>query len=541
MRTERLKGILPILIIVSLMATAVTTVSFLSVSQVTAAGSSSYNKIVLGGNTAYTLNGDAALPWKLYEAGDRPPVMAAKRVDNGAVVAAGLVASCRNGRWNDIDNPNPHLDNLLHQAFQWMVSGAENVLWYGETEDYIYNDANYCSQLIDNLRLKFGYAIDNTIDSAFTPITPVLLAPYDVLVIPQFELGDVGTGGNPNLLPDNVVETIENFVRDGGGLLIMEGGDTFGYNYAEVQNKILRALDMNIYFQSDTVMDNINNWGSDWEITADVDNTTGIGSTYQNSTGKTVIGLYHVSSLVSTYRVSTSISPEYQDGFPGGILSFTVNVWNLGSYGDNYILVVSENVWKAELSENRLEDAPCGDSASTTLTVTIPADAPLGAEDKITVTVTSQTENAVSDDANCIVHATSWTGSAVFSLVDLYTVNVEKILDLGQGSKLVVKFYTYGDAFENENVIDNFSPPWQVEENESAWNPEGIGVKKAKLDLTIDNTENVISTIASFTVRKIHLEIRFTEIPLEWALAENKVPLEIEFSEIPMYWALAPP
>ena len=38
------------------------------------------------------------------------------------------------------------------------------------------------------------------------------------------------------------------------------------------------------------------------------------------------------------------------------------------------------------------------------------------------------------------------TGTAVFNLVNLYTVNVEKILDLYQGLKLVVKFYTDGEA-----------------------------------------------------------------------------------------------
>jgi len=138
-----------------------------------------------------------------------------------------------------------------------------------------------------------------------------------------------------------------------------------------------------------------------------------------------------------------------------------------------------------------------------------------------------------------------WMGTAFFSLKNLYTVNVEKILDLNQGSKLVVKFYTYGDGYENENVIETFSPPWHVEENELARHPGPgrVGVKKARLDLTTDDTSNVISTIESFTVTKTMLELRFTQIPLEWALAgtpEEKTELEIEFSEIPLYWALAP-
>ena len=137
-----------------------------------------------------------------------------------------------------------------------------------------------------------------------------------------------------------------------------------------------------------------------------------------------------------------------------------------------------------------------------------------------------------------------WTETAVFSLVNLYTVNVEKILTLNQGSKLVVKFYTYGDAFENENVIENFTTPptWHVEENENARHPEGTGVKKARLDLTTDNTENVISTLSTFVVHKVDLEARFMDIPFYWSQADpaGKLDLEAEFMEIPFYWSGAP-
>ena len=83
-----------------------------------------------------------------------------------------------------------------------------------------------------------------------------------------------------------------------------------------------------------------------------------------------------------------------------------------------------------------------------------------------------------------------------------------------------------------------------MEENELARHPGPgrVGVKKARLDLTTDDTSNVIDTIESFTVTKTMLELRFTQIPLEWALAitpEEKTALEIEFSEVPLYWALA--
>ncbi|MBA7595425.1 hypothetical protein ES703_02388 [subsurface metagenome] len=163
-------------------------------------------------------------------------------------------------------------------------------------------------------------------------------------------------------------------------------------------------------------------------------------------------------------------------------------------------------------------------------------------EDPFRLFVPSWGQTALVPKMIYISPAPPWAGTAVFSLVNLYTVKVEKILDLNQGSKLVVKFYDYGDAFENENVIETFVSPAHVEEDELARHPEGIGTKIARLDLTTDDTSNVISTIASFTVRKVHLEVRFMEIPMYWAAAppDEKVELEIEFMEIPMYWAGAP-
>ena len=138
----------------------------------------------------------------------------------------------------------------------------------------------------------------------------------------------------------------------------------------------------------------------------------------------------------------------------------------------------------------------------------------------------------------------NWTGTVDFSLKNLYTVNVEKIIDLYAGSKLVVKFYTYVDAYENENVVETFSPPAHVEENEEARHPEGIGVKKARLDLTTNDTSNVLETIASFTVTKLDLEARFLEIPFYWSMAppgsQARLDLETEFLEIPFYWSMAP-
>ena len=136
-----------------------------------------------------------------------------------------------------------------------------------------------------------------------------------------------------------------------------------------------------------------------------------------------------------------------------------------------------------------------------------------------------------------------WTGLVDISLLNLYTVNVEKILDLNLGSKLVVKFYAYDNVtFESENVIETFSPPWHVEENENARHPGGIGTKIARLDLTTNDTGNVIATIASFTVTRDDLFGRIMEIKGLWPIADDneRNALFSEIMDIKGQWPIAP-
>jgi len=135
-----------------------------------------------------------------------------------------------------------------------------------------------------------------------------------------------------------------------------------------------------------------------------------------------------------------------------------------------------------------------------------------------------------------------WIGTAVFSLENLWAVRLEKNLDIYQGSKLVVKFYTYAGAFEGENVVETFSPPWHVEENEIVPHPQGEPVENAELVLT-DNTGNVISTIAFTSTRSV-LMGRVVDIYIEWPFLEGYWPLRDvlngEITAIYMKWAFAP-
>jgi len=300
-RIERFKCVLlSTLIIASLTLPGIAATSILSATSVSASPNG-YEIIIRGKGTAYNMDFTDDAPWVWYAQGDLPPIMAAKRIGSGAVVAAGAAPTCRGG----ITYPAPQRwvsgewDVLLDNVFRWMVPDATTVLWYGENgSDYgVWEDAALCSYLIDALEAK-GYAIDNTIDSTATSIDASLLAPYDILIIPRLGLGNGYVGGDPSLLPWSDVQAIKNFVEGGGGLLIMDGCDWAGGNYYKVQNKILRALNMGIYFQSDEIYDDANWWGDGpWFPIADVDTGSGIGAAYQTATGKTDIHLFSLCTL----------------------------------------------------------------------------------------------------------------------------------------------------------------------------------------------------------------------------------------------------
>ncbi|MCK4265947.1 MAG: LamG domain-containing protein, partial [Thermoplasmata archaeon] len=254
---------------------------------------------------------------------------------------------------------------------------------------------------------------------------------------------------------------------------------------------------------------------------------------------------YSVGSEEAIVRgVEVIIEPDNQPGVIGENVVFTVTVKNTGNVWDNYKLENNDDAgWTLKLDNDYLE-IPWNENRETKLTVFVPDNENLVCTtDNITVVATAVDNAEVTDNDNATVHAVpSWMGTAVFSLVNLYTLNVEKILDLNQGSKLVVKFYTYGDAFENENVIETFVPTAHVEENENARHPGGTGVKKARLVLTTDDTSNEISTIATWTTTKSVLIARISQIKSRWPFADaaEKSALIAEISIIKGQWPFAP-
>ncbi|MBA7594645.1 hypothetical protein ES703_01592 [subsurface metagenome] len=134
--------------------------------------------------------------------------------------------------------------------------------------------------------------------------------------------------------------------------------------------------------------------------------------------------------------------------------------------------------------------------------------------------------------------------------ITLYQVNINVDLYLESGYRgginsvrLYGRWEDYGGTItDNHEFWSGTTPTW-VNVN------TGIArlfapTEVFRLDLWNTNWENIEewTTIASFTVTKGILEIRYMEIPMEWAGAtpEERVKLEIEFMEIPMQWAGAP-
>ena len=438
MRAGRFEAALLLtLIVASLMLPTVLTISLLSVSPASASPDPDEN-VVRAKDTAMNINQEGPPPWLEYKVGDRPLNMVAKRIGTGGAFAMGASSTCRNARWNDTTNPGGFA-GLLDVAFQWMVPGATEVLWYEGHN--VYNNVMQCSDLIAELGI-LGYTV--TPDST-QPITSTLLAPYDIFVIAQMEEGDTGTGGDPTLITDAEVTAIKNFVEGGGGFVIMEASDFTGYNYNKVQNKILAGLDFEYYFQDDQISDDTNNWGNAvYQIIADVDTTTEIGSYYLTSTGKTTVGLYSTCSLAKAGPgVSMYVLPDYQVGMPGTTLEYRVTVSNPENpYAVDltYNLSLEESAgWSPSISPTSL-DVPVGENKDATLSVTIPANTPLSNEDTIVVTAVASGYPNVRTSFTTVAHA----GLRIEPTDDTYVSTAENDTNYNDENALRIgRYYDY--------------------------------------------------------------------------------------------------
>ena len=353
---------------------------------------------------------------------------------------------------------------------------------------------------------------------------PLVTRSFELSISPSYRSGLPGTELSYTVTLTNTGNIVDNWsltVSDNAGWGPIITPSTLNINPGQSKNATLEV----------TIPENAEN--------SDRDNILVIARSQTDNTVSASASCIAHAEIIR--RVEVSISPVENGELVRENVTFTVMVTNIGNIVDNYDLAVIDNLgWGPALSENLLENVQPSEDRTVTLSVAIPENAEPGTMDNIIVTAVSQTDPRVSDNDSCIAHVLS--PKAEFSLATLYEVSLDVDLWLENGSKLVVKFYSWGDDFEGENVVWSGTTPDHVVLLEDIPHPLGKAVEKARLVLTYDNTENVISTIASFTVRKVTLESRFSKIPLEWALASpaEKVALEAEFSEIPLYWALAP-
>ncbi len=239
-------------------------------------------------------------PLVQFDEGANIPIVKISKVGNGTVAAGGIAWASVNDEWK-----SGELDIFYEETLKQLNPEGKKVLWY---EGY---EANYpvgkCSDLVESLE-EAGFEIEGRDQE---PITKELLSDYDILVIPQLGLGDPLKGGNPDLLPWDDVNVIEEFVREGNGLMVMDAHDYGGHNWAEVQNKILAGVGADMTLQSDGLYDWADNWKAFYYPTGKVNPDTTIGANYKERTGKEEISLFEVSSVVDNPSL-------YLEKIPGG-------------------------------------------------------------------------------------------------------------------------------------------------------------------------------------------------------------------------------
>lgn len=238
------------------------------------------------------------------------------------------------------------------------------------------------------------------------------------------------------------------------------------------------------------------------------------------------------------YGVDVSILPDNQSGLPGGTLSYVVTVTNAGQLDDNYDLTISDDAsWGLSISPTPLE-VPAGENGSATLSVTISENATPCTSDEITVTATSQSDPLVSDSATCIARRVE----PIFGLGTIYEVSLEFDAYVDQGSKLVLKFYNYADNYQGENTVWSGPVPDNVSFSKIVPHPENAAVENVKLVLTGEDTQNVITTVGTFTVRRSNLIARISAIKGRWPFADDDERSDLiqEISAIKGKWPFAP-
>jgi len=420
--------------------------------------------VVRGKENSQALDMTGPPPYHLYTKGENAIIAAAQRMGSGAVFAAGTVTSNAYDRWKSAASwpDGRYMDTLYHAAMQWMVPGADNVLWYWGHNVSSFGKFPANDNLVKVYLPALGYTVDN--DNT-TPITnswaASKLVGRDILILANLDNGTVGNGGDPSTLLDSEVAIIKEFVDNGGGLIVLDGGDystTGRYNMYHISNKVLTKLGFNWRFQSDSIIDdkdnyayytpdNIQYWGTQFRVRVLPDSA--IGGAYRGETGSENLNEYEPCSLIATPTWSVdvvSILPSPQSQIPPATLTYTVTITNTGTGWDNYNISVAgtNNVnFVRSLNKTKLYLAAGASDSTVIVTENILDNTPLCTWDTITVTATG-TENTggvqATDSANALAHATAAFDVELVSITpesqngDLNTTVTAAVVALNKGA-----------------------------------------------------------------------------------------------------------
>ena len=93
-------------------------------------------------------------------------------------------------------------------------------------------------------------------------------------------------------------------------------------------------------------------------------------------------------TITPPYALAASPAAEAAAGWPGSIVTYTVNLSQVGYLTDTYTVTVTGNAWPASFGPSAGPLAQ-GDTAPLTVAVAVPQSAPGGAQDQANVTITS--------------------------------------------------------------------------------------------------------------------------------------------------------
>jgi uncharacterized membrane protein len=161
-------------------------------------------------------------------------------------------------------------------------------------------------------------------------------------------------------------------------------------------------------------------------------------------------------NVVFSRQVSVSISPAENGIIPGGTLTYTVIVRNIGDNSDNYILEASDNLgWGPSLSDNSLENLAPGGTRIIGLIVTVPSDAAPGAEDNITVTATSLTNENFTSSTTCTARSIAIIRSVSVTISPSTRDGMQ-----GETSNFTIIIKNLGNVGDNYNLTLTDNAGW---------------------------------------------------------------------------------